>query len=142
MPANLNSASITIRVRYFETDQMQVAHHAHYLVWFEAARSEFCRLRGVDYTQMEQQGYFLPIVEAHCRYIAPARYDEEITVTTYVIAAKRRTLRMGYTVTRGEATLATGETYQIVIGLDKRPRALPDNLYALFSPTPEESRQD
>lgn len=139
MPDQPHSASITLRVRYFETDQMQVAHHAHYLVWFEAARSEFCRVRGVDYTQMEQQGYFLPIVEAHCRYISPARYDEEIVVTTYVIAARRRTLRMGYTVTRGEATLATGETYQIVIGLDKRPRALPDTFYALFSPATNES---
>lgn len=127
------SASITIHVRYFETDQMHVAHHAHYFVWFEAARSEFCRVRGIDYTQMEKQGYYLPIVEAHCRYLAPALYDEEITVTACVTAARRRTLRMGYTVTRGETTLATGETYQLVVGPEKRPRTLPDNFYALFS---------
>ena len=115
-----------------------------------------------DYTQMERQGCFLPIVEASCRYRAPARYDEEITVTTYVIAVKRRTLRMGYTVTRKEAAqdaandtasdapndtagdaaqdaakqtlLATGETYQIVVGPDKRPRTLPDAIFALFAP--------
>ena len=133
------SASITLRVRYFETDQMQVAHHAHYLIWFEAARSEFCRVHGMDYTQMEQQGCFLPIVEAHCRYVSPAHYDEEITVTTYVVAVKRRTLRMGYRVTRREEakeiTLATGETYQLVVGPDKRPRTLPDAIFALFSTT-------
>lgn len=133
------NASITVRVRYFETDQMQVAHHAHYLVWFELARSEFCRVRGIDYTLMEQQGYFLPIVEAHCRYLSPARYDEEIVVTAHVVAAKRRTLRMGYRVTRGDTLLAEGETYQIVVGPDKKPRALPPSLYAIFSAAPPET---
>jgi acyl-CoA thioester hydrolase len=130
------SVAVTIRVRYFETDQMQVAHHAHYLVWFELARSAFCRSHGIDYAQMEQQGYFLPIVEAQCRYISPALYDEEITITTHLITARRRTLRMGYSVTRGETLLATGETYQIVMGPDRRPRALTDALLALFTDQP------
>ena len=112
---------------------MQVAHHANYLVWFELARSEFCRVHGIDYTHMEQLGFFLPVVEAHCRYIAPARYDEEITITSYVIAAKRRSLRIGYTVFRAETTLATGETYQIVVGPDRRPRSLPSEILQIFT---------
>jgi len=122
-----------LRVRYAETDQMGVVHHANYLIWFEAARSEFCRSRGIDYPRLEQLGYFLPIVEAHVRYIAPACYDDEVVVSTTMIAVKRRTLRMGYTVTRGETLLATGETYQIVVGPDKRPRVLPGSIVDLFS---------
>jgi acyl-CoA thioester hydrolase len=133
MSAPSPSVELVVRVRYAETDQMGVAHHANYLVWFEAARSEFCRAHGIDYPQMEQRGFLLPIVEVHCRYVAPAAYDEEVTVACHVIAAKRRTLRMGYRVSRGDTVLATGETYQLVIGPDRRPRALPDDLYALFA---------
>src|SRR2546423_8664516 len=93
-------AEIAFRVRYFETDQMKVAHHAHYFVWFELARSEFCRKYGVDYGAMEEGGLFLPVVEARCRYKLPARYDDEVTVRAEVVERSRRTLRIAYTVKR------------------------------------------
>lgn len=129
------SVTLTIRVRYAETDQMGVAHHANYLVWFEAARSEFCRAHGMDYTSMEAQGCFLPIIEVQCRYRASARYDEEIAVTTYVIERTRRTLRIGYRAQRGETLLAEGETLQMLVGRDGKPRTFPEEIARLFDPT-------
>src|SRR5215467_10464315 len=63
LDSSLPFVEFPIRVRYFETDQMGVVHHAHYFVWFEAARSEFCRKHGVDYRQMEAGGLFMPVVQ-------------------------------------------------------------------------------
>lgn len=123
-----------LRVRYAETDQMRVAHHAAYFVWFEAARAEFCRVRGIDYQAMEDAGYFLPVIEARCRYRAPARYDDDIVVTVYVVEHTRRTLRMGYRVTRENTLLAEGETLQMLVGPEGRPRAFPPDLLQQFAP--------
>jgi len=129
---NTQGVSLTLRVRYFETDQMQVAHHAHYFVWFEAARSEFCRVRGIDYAAMERAGYFLPIVEARCRYRTPARYDDEITIRAHVTERTRRTLKMGYIVLRGDAQIAEGETIQMLVDRDGKPRSFPPEIAARF----------
>jgi acyl-CoA thioester hydrolase len=72
---------IRLRVRYAETDQMGVVYHANYLVWMEMGRVELCRSMGVRYRDMEQQdGVLLTVVEARCRYHAPARYDDEVVV--------------------------------------------------------------
>jgi len=125
-----HAVTIAVRVRYFETDKMQVAHHANYLVWFEEARSAFCRIRGIDYPQMERDGLFLPIVEAHCRYIAPARYDELLSVSVFVLECARRSVRFGYVIQRDETLLAEGETYQILVDGNGRPRSWPEELAA------------
>ena len=68
----------TIRVRYSETDQMGVVYNAHYLSWFEVARTELCRSLGISYVKWEEDGLILPVVEAKCRYKHPARYDDQI----------------------------------------------------------------
>src|SRR5438552_1546941 len=70
------TVTATIRVRYAETDQMQMAYYGRYFEWFEVARSEYCRVRGIDYAAMEAAGLFMPIMEARCRYKAPAHYDD------------------------------------------------------------------
>jgi acyl-CoA thioester hydrolase len=127
-----STVELRLRVRYAETDQMKVAHHSVYYVWFEAARAEFCRVRGIDYGAMEAAGYFLPIIEARCRYRAPARYDDEIVIAVRVLDETRRTLRMGYRVTREETLLAEGETLQMLVGPDGRPRIFPADIAALF----------
>ena len=74
----------TIRVRYGDTDQMGVAYYANYLYWFEVGRSEFCRAHGRSYADWEAEGVLLPVVESHCRYRHPARYEDEITIYTKV----------------------------------------------------------
>lgn len=115
----------TIRVRYAETDQMKVAHHAAYFVWFELARSVICRERGIDYGALEEAGLFLPIVEARCRYRSPARYDDEITIRAHVQELKRSTMRIAYVVKRNDTVIAEGETLQALVAKDGRPRAFP-----------------
>ncbi|HZT42432.1 MAG TPA: thioesterase family protein [Chthonomonadaceae bacterium] len=130
------AVSYTLRVRYFETDQMQVAHHAHYFVWFEAARSEFCRVRGIDYTAVEAAGFFLPILEARCRYLAPARYDDEITISVRVIKHTKFTLTLGYSVTCGDRQLAEGETLQMLIDRKGKPCSFPPEIAARFDDDP------
>jgi acyl-CoA thioester hydrolase len=134
MPEQSSVVSTSIRVRYAETDQMGVAYYANYLVWFEVARGAFCRERGIDYAQMEEQGLFLPILEAHCRYRSPARYDDEVTVEIHVAELKSRTVRFGYRLTRGETLVAEGETLQMLIGRDNRPRSWPADIAARFIP--------
>src|SRR5579862_5506867 len=85
-----------LRVRYAETDQMQMVHHANYLVWFECARSAFCREHDIDYAQMERDGLILPLLEAHCRYLQPARYEDEIVIRSWVVEVRHSLMRIRY----------------------------------------------
>ncbi len=71
-----------VRVRYAETDRMGVVYYANYLVWFEVGRTEWLRETGWTYREMEQEGIALPVIEAHCEYRQPARYDDDIEIRT------------------------------------------------------------
>ena len=100
-----------IRVRYAETDQMGVAYHSNYFIWFEIGRVEFFRQLGYDYKQMEiVDDCHLPVVEANCRYRSPARYDDEVIEETRVTALRSYVIKFGYRLLRldpsGEQLLA------------------------------------
>lgn len=71
-----------IRVRYAETDQMNVVYHGNYAQYFEVGRAESIRQLGFTYKDMEAMGIIMPIVEWHAKFIRPAHYDELITVKT------------------------------------------------------------
>jgi acyl-CoA thioester hydrolase len=123
------------RVRYAETDQMGVVYYANYLIWMELGRAEYCRAAGIRYRDMEvDDGVLLAVVEAHCRYLRPARYDEEISVTTWVAKANRRMVEFGYEIRDWQSgrELAAGETKHIFLGPDLKPVKLPDKYLALF----------
>src|SRR6185369_5045179 len=86
-----------LRVRYAETDQMGVVYYANYLVWMEVARVEYCKSVGFSYEEMERDdGVFLAVAEAHCRYLYPARFDQEILVETSLADAHPRMVRFSY----------------------------------------------
>ncbi len=90
----------SIRVRYAETDQMGIVYYANYLVWMEVARVDFCRAIGFHYKDMElDDGVLLAVAESHCRYVSPARFDEEITITTTVPDVNRRFVSFNYEMT-------------------------------------------
>ena len=72
----------TIRVRYAETDQMGVVYHSNFFPWFESARAESIRELGYTYADMEKMGVIMPVVDVHCRYLRPARYDDLLTIKT------------------------------------------------------------
>lgn len=84
------------RVRYKETDQMGIAHHANYLVWFEIGRTDFCRATGISYAEIERRGYILVVTEISCRFRTPFRYDEEVLIRTSVAGIASRSMRFAY----------------------------------------------
>jgi len=73
-----------VRVRYKETDQMGIAHHSNYVVWFEIGRTDLCRAAGFPYTEIEARGRILVVTEITCRYRKPYRYDDEVVIRTSV----------------------------------------------------------
>jgi acyl-CoA thioester hydrolase len=122
-----------VRVRYFETDQMGIVHHANYAVWFEAARSEYCRVHGIDYRGMEANGLALPVLELSVRYLSAAHYEDELTIRAKVVECRRSLLRIRYAVEREGKTLATGETLQMLIERSSgRSRSFTPELAARF----------
>jgi acyl-CoA thioester hydrolase len=85
-----------LRVRYAETDQMGVVYHANYLVWMEIGRVEYVRSLGLNYKDLEAEGFYLSVVGTTCRYLYPALYDQEIIVTTRLINTNPRVVEFGY----------------------------------------------
>lgn len=71
-----------VRVRYAETDQMGVVYHSNYFLYFESARAESIRQMGFTYADMEKMGVIMPVVDVHCRYLRPAKYDNLLTIKT------------------------------------------------------------
>ena len=123
----------TIRVRYAETDQMGVVYYANYLVWMEVARVEYCRSIGFHYSNMElEDGILLAVAESHCRYVSPARFDEEILITTTIPDVNHRFVSFDYEMTCGGRRVAMGRTRHIFLNRAFRPTRLPDKYAALF----------
>jgi acyl-CoA thioester hydrolase len=114
---------------------MGVVYHANYLVWMEMGRVELCRELGVRYRDMEEQdGVLLAVAAASCRYMFPARYDDEILVRTTVARSTTRLLEFSYEVRHAgtERLLATGSTTHIFCRRDMRPCSLPEKYRSAF----------
>lgn len=92
MPGNRSVCETTFHVRYAETDRMGVVHHAVYLVWFEEGRSAYIRARGSSYADIEASGYFLAAGELNAKYKQAARYDQRVTVRTWIGEIRSRAL--------------------------------------------------
>ena len=122
-----------IRVRYAETDQMGMVYYANYLIWMEVGRSDFCRECGFSYREMEREEQaFLAVAEANCRYLAPARYDDEVIIETVLSRVRSRVVEFSYRIKSGRTVLAEGRTLHVVIGKDGRPRSMPDRYLELL----------
>lgn len=120
-----------LRVRYPETDGMGIVHHTHYLVWFEIGRTELMREVGCSYAALERErGVYFPVIEAHARYRASARYDDLVTVQTRLVLVRRARVRFEYRVAHdGDGRLlAEGYTEHAAAGEDGRPRRMPEDL--------------
>lgn len=130
-----SNGEVRLRVRYAETDQMGVVYHANYLVWMEMGRVELCRASGFRYRDLEENdGVLMTVAEASCRYLYPARYDEEVIVETVITQATPRLVRFGYQIKSGESAkmLATGATTHVFCDRGLRPRKLPEKYWPLF----------
>lgn len=114
------------RVTYRMTDQMGVVYYGNYLELFEIGRTELLRATGLTYRQMETDGFFLPVVHAAADYLAPARYDDELEICTWIGRLSRIRLDFRYEIRRGadQALLCRGVTHHAIIGVGGRPRRL------------------
>jgi acyl-CoA thioester hydrolase len=120
-------AETTFHVRYAETDQMGIVHHSAYIVWFEEGRSAWSRQVGRPYADFERAGYALAVSEVAARYLAAARYDQEVTVRTCITQVRSRMIRFDYEVLdaeRGER-LVTGFTTHICLDRQGNPARIP-----------------
>lgn len=127
MTANGFVSETAVRARYAETDQMGIVHHASYIVWFEAGRSDWLRRQGMSYAEVEASGYLLVVSAVQARFIRPARYDEMVVIRTWVAELRSRQLRFEYEVVRerdGER-LVTGSSTHIVTDKSGRVTTLP-----------------
>jgi acyl-CoA thioester hydrolase len=104
-----------LRVRYKETDQMGIAHHANYIVWFEIGRTDLCRAAGFPYPEIEARGYILVVTDIQCRYRTPYRYDDEVLVRTSIAEMNSRSITFAYELfdARGETLRATGTSSHV-----------------------------
>ncbi len=129
---------LTLRVRYAETDQMGVAYYGNHLVWFELGRTEYFRRCGHSYGEVEKKEscYFM-VAEARCRYHAPARYEQLLTVRTRVKSVRARFVCFSYEILAEDGTrIATGETLHVITGRDGKPRSLPERYRAALLAPP------
>ncbi|HEX6464017.1 MAG TPA: thioesterase family protein [Vicinamibacterales bacterium] len=125
----------TLRVRYAETDKMGVVYYANYLVWFEVARADLLRSLGWTYREMEHDGVSLPVIEAHCDYHKPARYDDEIEVRTEGRLLSPVRMEFQYQVIRkkDEVVSATGRTIHAALDPSGKPCRIPPRVREVFA---------
>ena len=127
---SIEECTIGLRVRYSEVDRMGVAHNSRYAVYFEEGRTELLRRNGMDYKTLEDAGVFLVVARLEVRFKAPARYDEELELTTRVGRVDRVRLTHEYTMTRpaDRRIIATGKTELVHVDRDGRLQPLPEFL--------------
>jgi acyl-CoA thioester hydrolase len=126
----VRSCNSTIRVRYAETDQMGIAHHAEYFAWFEVGRTDLLRAHGLTYRDLEKRGIHFPVIGTEARFLRPAYYDDVLEVRTAVASLSGARIAFRYEIHR-EGTggpLATARTEHAAVDAQGRPRRLPDDV--------------
>ncbi len=123
-----------LRVRYEETDTMQVVHYSKYFIWFEAGRIELLRSIGLSYRDVEKRGLLLPVVEAKANYHAPARFDDEILVKTRLASTGNTSVRLENEVFKlpEKTLLCTGYTVHVLVDREGRPTKIPEDFLKKF----------
>jgi acyl-CoA thioester hydrolase len=129
------SSTSTLRVRYAETDKMGVVYYANYLVWFEVGRADLLRSLGWSYREMEIAGISLPVIEAECQYLRPARYDDEIDVKTEGRMLSPVRMEFQYQVVRklDQSIAAEGRTVHAAVDAAGKPCRLPERVREVFA---------
>lgn len=112
---------IQIRVRYKETDNMGVVHHSNYVNYYEVARTELMRQRGLTYKEMERRGVMLPVREVVINYIAPAYYDDLLTIKIRMVEEPKVKLTFDHEVyNEKEELINTGRVVLVFMNSETR----------------------
>jgi acyl-CoA thioester hydrolase len=132
----------SIRTRFCDTDLMGIVHHASYLAYFEAGRVEWLRNRGVSYVTWASRGMHLPVVDAHVRYRAPARFDDVLEVETVLGELRAASLRFDYRIHRaqegGALLIAEGSTRLACVDNSHSVRRFTEEMLAVLT-SPDKS---
>ena len=121
------------RVCYADTDQMGVVYYANYFILFERARTELLRLNGLSYKEIEEQGFMLPVLDAHAKYHRPARYDDLLDVTARVVEFDGLKLKTACEVKRDGVLLVDGDVTLVFLNAKTgRPSRPPENIRQIF----------
>ena len=114
-----------LRVRFSETDLMGIVHHAAYLPYFEVSRVHWLRRRGITYRDWAASGLHLPVVDASCKYLKPAFFDDVLHVHATADEMRTASLRFSYVIYRGEERVAEGMTRHACVNAEHRPIRMP-----------------
>ena len=130
MSSPVGSCDVEIRVRYAEVDPMGVLHHSRCWVYFEMGRTELLRRAGVPYRDLEQAGVFFVVARCSAKYLLPARYDDELILTTRIAEMGRARIDHEYELKRKAdgRLLATGRTTLACVDRDGRLIPIPDSV--------------
>lgn len=123
-----------VRVRYQETDNMGVVYYANYLVWFEVARTEYFRARGLVYRKLEEKGIYLMVASINCKYKSPAKYDDIVRMQAWISELKNSSLKFEYKLFVEERLIATGDSIHVFTNGEGRPRRIPEEVRNLLHP--------
>jgi len=138
MSQRISSCELEIRVRYAECDPMGYLHHSKYFEYFEMGRTELLRQGGAAYRDLEQAGVFFVVAKCSARFLAPARYDDLLVLTTRITRMGAARIDHAYELKRKEGSLpraesrglllATAETTLACVDRTGRIIAIPDSM--------------
>ena len=140
MSQSITLHTITLRVRYPECDPMGYLHHSIFLQYFEMGRVEFLRAAGFSYADFERSGLFFVVVSVQVKYKAPARYDDELTLTTTLARQTHVRIDHTYQLKRGDTLLAEAATTVACVGRDGQLQAIPEFLIPAPKTGPEQTQ--
>jgi acyl-CoA thioester hydrolase len=130
MPTNPPiSCDIVVRVRYAESDPMGYLHHSKYFEYFEMGRTELLRLAGFRYRDLEAKGILFAVAKLECRFKAPARYDDELVLTTRIERMTRARIDHAYVLRRDNSVLCEASSTLACIDRNGRLIPIPDDIY-------------
>jgi acyl-CoA thioester hydrolase len=126
-----------IRVRYSEIDAMGTYYNSRALEWFECGRTELCRATGKPYTEWENDGVALPLIESHVEYLGKAQYDDLLKITTNAKLAGKARLRFDMFIEQADTgqPVCRGYTVQAITDNFGKPIRPPEWLLKLFHST-------
>jgi acyl-CoA thioester hydrolase len=130
--------STELAVRFAETDAQGIAHNSAYLVWYEVARIAYLEQHAGGYQRLRNAGFEALTIETHVRYLAPAHFDDRLTIHARVSDLRGARFRFDYAIARGEALVADGWTHHAVVDRETlRPTRLPEWLTAAIAAAEE-----
>ena len=97
--------NVYVTVRYAETDKMGIAHHTSYIIWYEEARTEIIKSFGFTYSQLEEAGVMCPLAKLECKYIKPAKYEDELCVNVKISKITPVKIEFDYKILNGDGDL-------------------------------------